>query len=141
MTKSGLVNSYLGRLRWGCRPFWRLSHAPIIQTLPTELTEAATIDGCSRSGSSLTLFSLAKPLAVLWGSCLYGPSNAFSHYQLLSIRKEMMPLTVGFALLSNRELRVNYGALMAAATYMALAQVIVFFMFQRYFVQDYSGWN
>ncbi len=41
----------------------------------------------------------------------------------------------GFALLANRELRVNYGALMAAGTYMAIPMLIVFFAFQRYFLR------
>ena len=42
---------------------------------------------------------------------------------------------VGFATLAHRELRVNYGALMAAATYIALPMLVVFFAFQRYFLR------
>ena len=118
-------------------PFGVFLMRQFIQTLPTELIEAATIDGCSE----LRVFTdiilpLSKPgLAVLGIFVFIGQWNAFFWPLIVVSSSDMMTLTVGFALLSNRELRVNYGALMAAATYMAAAQVIVFFAFQRYFVQ------
>jgi multiple sugar transport system permease protein len=138
MTRFGLVNSYLGLIAPGLSaPFGVFLMRQFIQTLPTELIEAATIDGCSE----LRVFTdiilpLSKPgLAVLGIFVFIGQWNAFFWPLIVVSSSDMMTLTVGFALLSNRELRVNYGALMAAATYMALAQVIVFFAFQRYFVQ------
>lgn len=138
MTRFGLVNSYLGLIAPGLSaPFGVFLMRQFIQTLPTELIEAATMDGCSE----LQVFTdiilpLAKPgLAVLGIFVFIGQWNAFFWPLIVVSSSDMMTLTVGFALLSNRELRVNYGALMAAATYMALAQVIVFFAFQRYFVQ------
>lgn len=138
MTKFGLVNSYLGLIAPGLSaPFGVFLMRQFIQTLPTELIEAATMDGCSELGVFTNIIlPLAKPgLAVLGIFVFMGQWNAFFWPLIVINSSEMMPLTVGFALLSNRELRVNYGALMAAATYMALAQVIVFFAFQRYFVQ------
>lgn len=138
MTRLGLVNSYLGLIAPGLSaPFGVFLMRQFIQTLPTELIEAATIDGCSeiRVFTDIIL-PLSKPgLAVLGIFVFMGQWNAFLWPLIVINSAEMMPLTVGFALLSNRELRVNYGALMAAGTYMALAQVIVFFAFQRYFVQ------
>jgi multiple sugar transport system permease protein len=138
MTRLGLVNSYLGLIAPGLSaPFGVFLMRQFIQTLPTELIEAATIDGCSeiRVFTDIIL-PLSKPgLAVLGIFVFMGQWNAFLWPLIVINSSEMMPLTVGFALLSNRELRVNYGALMAAGTYMALAQVIVFFAFQRYFVQ------
>jgi multiple sugar transport system permease protein len=138
MTRLGLVNSYLGLIAPGLSaPFGVFLMRQFIQTLPTELIEAATIDGCSeiRVFTDIIL-PLSKPgLAVLGIFVFMGQWNAFLWPLIVINSSEMMPLTVGFALLSNRELRVNYGALMAAGVYMALAQVIVFFAFQRYFVQ------
>lgn len=138
MTRFGLVNSYLGLIAPGLSaPFGVFLMRQFIQTLPTELIEAATMDGCSE----LRVFTdiilpLSKPgLAVLGIFVFIGQWNAFFWPLIVVSSADMMTLTVGFALLSNRELRVNYGALMAAATYMAAAQVIVFFAFQRYFVQ------
>jgi len=54
---------------------------------------------------------------------------------IITSSNEMRTLQVGFALLANRELRVNFGALMAAATYMAVPMLVVFFVFQRYFLR------
>ncbi|MBX3015969.1 MAG: carbohydrate ABC transporter permease [Caldilineaceae bacterium] len=138
MTKLGLVNSYLGLIAPGLSaPFGVFLMRQFIQTLPTELIEAATIDGCSEIGVFKDIIlPLAKPgLAVLGIFVFMGQWNSFLWPLIVINSSEMMPLTVGFALLANRELRVNYGALMAAGTYMALAQLIVFFAFQPYFVQ------
>lgn len=138
MTKFGFVNTYMGLIAPGLSaPFGVFLMRQFIQTLPTELIEAATIDGCSEIGVFKDIIlPLSKPgLAVLGIFVFMGQWNAFLWPLIVINSAHMMPLTVGFALLANRELRVNYGALMAAGTYMALAQVIVFFMFQRYFVQ------
>lgn len=138
MTKFGLVNSYVGLIAPGLSaPFGVFLMRQFIQTLPTELIEAATIDGCSEIGVFRDIIlPLSKPgLAVLGIFVFMNQWNAFLWPLIVINSSEMMTLTVGFALLANRELRVNYGALMAAGTYMALAQFIVFFAFQRYFVQ------
>lgn len=138
MTRFGLVDSYLGLIAPGLSaPFGVFLMRQFIQTLPTELIEAATIDGCSEIGVFKDIIlPLSKPgLAVLGIFVFMGQWNAFLWPLIVINSSEMMTLTVGFALLANRELRVNYGALMAAGTYMALAQMIVFFSFQGYFVQ------
>lgn len=138
MTKLGLVNTYLGLIAPGLSaPFGVFLMRQFIQTLPTELIEAATIDGCSELRVyTHIILPLSKPgLAVLGIFVFIGQWNAFLWPLIVVSSSSMMTLTVGFALLANRELRVNYGALMAAGTYMALAQVFVFFAFQRYFVQ------
>ena len=138
MTKLGLVNSYMGLIAPGLSaPFGVFLMRQFIQTLPTELIEAATIDGCSELGVFKNIIlPLSKPgIAVLGIFVFMGQWNAFFWPLIVINSSKMMPLTVGFALLANRELRVNYGALMAAGTYMALAQVFVFFAFQGYFVQ------
>jgi multiple sugar transport system permease protein len=64
-----------------------------------------------------------------------GQWSAFLWPLIITNSNDMRTLIVGFALLSNRELRVNYGATMAAATYMALPMLVVFFAFQRYFLR------
>jgi multiple sugar transport system permease protein len=138
MTQLGLVNSYVGLIAPGLSaPFGVFLMRQFIQTLPTELIEAATLDGCSEIGVFTNIIlPLSKPgLAVLGIFVFIGQWNAFLWPLIVINSSTMMTLTVGFALLANRELRVNYGALMAAGTYMALAQMIVFFAFQRYFVQ------
>jgi multiple sugar transport system permease protein len=138
MADYGLVDSYLGLIAPGLSaPFGVFLMRQFVQTLPTELIDAAKIDGCGE----LRIFwdiilPLAKPgLAVLGIFVFMGQWSAFLWPLIITNSNDMRTLVVGFALLSNRELRVNYGATMAAATYMALPMLVIFFAFQRYFLR------
>lgn len=138
MSRFGLVNTYLGLIAPGLSaPFGVFLMRQFIQTLPTELIDAAKIDGCSE----LRVFKdiilpLAKPgLAVLGIFVFMGQWSSFLWPLIVTQSSDMQTLMVGFALLANRELRVNYGALMAAGTYMAIPMLVVFFAFQRYFLR------
>ena len=138
MADYGLVDSYLGLIAPGLSaPFGVFLMRQFVQTLPTELIDAAKIDGCGE----LRIFwdiilPLAKPgLAVLGIFVFMGQWSAFLWPLIITNSNDMRTLMVGFALLANRELRVNYGAMMAAATYMALPMLVVFFAFQRYFLR------
>lgn len=138
MSRFGLVNTYLGLIAPGLSaPFGVFLMRQFIQTLPTELIDAAKIDGCSE----LRIFRdiilpLAKPgLAVLGIFVFMGQWSSFLWPLIVTQSSDMQTLMVGFALLANRELRVNYGALMAAGTYMAIPMLVVFFAFQRYFLR------
>jgi multiple sugar transport system permease protein len=138
MADYGLVDSYLGLIAPGLSaPFGVFLMRQFVQSLPTELIDAAKIDGCGE----LRIFwdiilPLAKPgLAVLGIFVFMGQWSAFLWPLIITNSNDMRTLMVGFALLANRELRVNYGAMMAAATYMALPMLVVFFAFQRYFLR------
>lgn len=138
MSRFGLVNTYLGLIAPGLSaPFGVFLMRQFIQTLPSELIDAAKIDGCSE----LRVFKdiilpLAKPgLAVLGIFVFMGQWSSFLWPLIVTQSSDMQTLMVGFALLANRELRVNYGALMAAGTYMAIPMLVVFFAFQRYFLR------
>jgi multiple sugar transport system permease protein len=138
MARLGLVNSYLGLIVPGLSaPFGVFLMRQFIQTLPTELIDAAKIDG----SSELRVFwdiilPLSKPgLAVLGIFVFMAQWGAFLWPLIVTSTTNMQTLPVGFALLANRELRVNFGALMAAGTYMAIPMLIVFFAFQRYFLR------
>ncbi|HET8523705.1 MAG TPA: carbohydrate ABC transporter permease [Thermomicrobiales bacterium] len=138
MANYGLVDSYLGLIAPGLSaPFGVFLMRQFIQTLPTELIDAAKIDGCSELRVFWDIIlPLAKPgMAVLGIFVFMGQWSAFLWPLIVTNSNDMRTLMVGFALLANRELRVNYGALMAAATYMALPMLIVFFAFQRYFLR------
>jgi multiple sugar transport system permease protein len=138
MADYGLVDTYWGLIAPGLSaPFGVFLMRQFIQTLPSELMDAAQIDGCGE----LRVFwdivlPLAKPgLAVLGIFVFMGQWSAFLWPLIITNSNEMRTLQVGFALLANRELRVNFGALMAAATYMAVPMLVVFFAFQRYFLR------
>lgn len=108
-----------------------------IQTLPTDLIDAARMDGCSELRVFFDIIlPLSKPgLAVLGIFVFMGQWSAFLWPLIITSSNDMRTLMVGFAMLANQEMRVNYGAQMAAATYMALPMIVVFFAFQRYFLR------
>lgn len=138
MARFQLVDTYMGLIAPGLSaPFGVFLMRQFIQTLPTDLIDAARIDGCNE----LRVFwdvivPLAKPgMAVLGIFVFMAQWSAFLWPLIITNSNEMRTLMVGFALLANREMRVNYGAMMAAATYMALPMLVVFFAFQRYFLK------
>jgi multiple sugar transport system permease protein len=138
MADYGLVDTYWGLIAPGLSaPFGVFLMRQFIQTLPSELMDAAKIDGCGEIRVFWDIvLPLAKPgLAVLGIFVFMGQWSAFLWPLIITNSNEMRTLQVGFALLANRELRVNFGALMAAATYMALPMLFVFFAFQRYFLR------
>jgi multiple sugar transport system permease protein len=134
----GLVNTYPGLVAPGLSaPFGVFLMRQFVQTLPTELMDAGRIDGCSEPGVFWRIvLPLAKPgIAVLAIFVFMGQWSAFLWPLVVTNSTEMRTLVVGFATLAARELRVNYGASMAAATYVALPMLVVFFAFQRYFLR------
>jgi len=138
MARLELVDTYIGLIAPGLSaPFGVFLMRQFIQTLPSELIDAAKIDGCSELRVFWDIIlPLAKPgMAVLGIFVFMAQWSAFLWPLIITNSNDMRTLMVGFALLANREMRVNYGALMAAATYMALPMLIVFFAFQRYFLR------
>lgn len=138
MADYGLVDSYLGLIAPGLSaPFGVFLMRQFIQTLPTELIDAARIDGCGELRVFWDIIlPLSKPgLAVLGIFVFMGQWSSFLWPMIITNSNDMRTLMVGFALLANREMRVNFGAMMAAATYMALPMLVVFFAFQRYFLR------
>jgi len=140
MAHFGFVNSYVGLIAPGLSaPFGAFLMRQFIQTLPTELTDAARIDGCSELGVFWRIIiPLSKPgLAVLGIFVFMGQWQAFLWPLIITSTTEMRTLVVGFAVAQSAqsELHTNYGATMAASAYMAIPMLIVFFAFQRYFLR------
>jgi multiple sugar transport system permease protein len=138
MASLGLINTYLGIAAPGLSaPFGAFLMRQFMQTLPGELIDAGRIDGCGELGVFWRIIlPLSKPgLAVLGIFVFMGQWGAFLWPLVVTNSSEMRTLVVGFATLAQRELRVNYGASMAASTYVALPMLIVFFAFQRYFLR------
>ncbi|MEW5814254.1 MAG: carbohydrate ABC transporter permease [Spirochaetota bacterium] len=108
-----------------------------IQTLPSELEEAARIDG----GSELKIFAriiipLAKPaLAVNAIFAFQRYWNAFLWPLVVLQKAEYYTLQVGLSFIYRSEFGTNYGLLMAGATMAAVPMIIFFFSFQKYFME------
>lgn len=107
-----------------------------MRTIPTELVEAATIDGASDFVIySRIMVPLAKPgLATLGILTFMATWNSFLWPLIALQRSELFTLTVGLKTLQDKNL-VQYGLLMSGATVAAVPMVAVFLMFQRYFVK------
>jgi ABC-type glycerol-3-phosphate transport system permease component len=141
----GLADNYLGMIL----PFAINSTAVIIfrqyfMQLPKELFEAARIDGASElkllTGIALPLVRPALVTVVLL--TFIGPWNEFLWPFLITKRADMQPLAVSLAnYISNvaGSAANPFGASLAGAVVLAAPVVILFIVFQRYFVASDIG--
>ncbi|MHA0857346.1 carbohydrate ABC transporter permease [Paenibacillus sp. CMAA1364] len=133
----GWIDSYkaliLPAIGW---PFGIFLIKQFAQTLPTELIEAAKIDGCSE----LRLFnSIVIPLLkpALGALAIFTFINAWNDYfsQLIMTRSTaMMTLPLGVATLKG-EYTTPYGVLMAGAAFASIPMITIFLLFQKSFTQ------
>jgi multiple sugar transport system permease protein len=141
----GLADSYLGMIL----PFAINSVAVFIfrqyfRQLPAELFEAARIDGASELA---ILWRIAVPLArpALLTAVLMtfiGPWNEFLWPFLVTKQADMQPLAVSLAnYIGTVAARATnpYGAILAGACVLASPAVLLFLLFQRYFVSTEIG--
>ena len=111
-----------------------------VKTLPTELIEAARIDGASEFGIFVRIIlPLMKPgLAVLGIFTFMGNWNNFLWPLLVTSSINMRVLSVGMALIRGGIGEANIlvmGQVMAGSTLVAIPMIVVFLVFQRYFLQ------
>lgn len=105
-------------------------------TVPSELMEAARIDGASEFGTYWRIMlPLAKPGLATLGILTFTSSwNSFL-WPLIAVQKnDWFTLPVGLKTLQDQNL-VNYALLMSGAAVAAVPMVIVFLVFQKYFVK------
>ena len=107
--------------------------------IPTELIEAARIDGAShlRVLRSIVL-PLSKPLlAVLFFMSLLQTWNDFSWPLIALKQNELFTLPIGLLYLQG-QFGSDYGGTMAFALVNVAPMVVLFLVFQRYFVQGFA---
>ncbi len=106
-----------------------------MQTLPSSLIDAARMDGSSEWKIFWRIvLPLARPgLAVLTIFTFVGHWNSFLWPLLMLRHNDMYTLQVGLA--SMRSSLGNMQLLMAAAAFTAIPMVLVFILFQRYFLE------
>jgi ABC-type glycerol-3-phosphate transport system permease component len=141
----GLADNYLGMIL----PFFINSTAVVIfrqyfLQLPKELFEAARIDG---AGELALLWRIAIPLvrpAIITVVLLtfIGPWNEFLWPFLVTKQSSLQPLAVSLAnYISNVAASASnpFGATLAGAVVLAAPVVVLFIVFQRYFVSTNIG--
>jgi multiple sugar transport system permease protein len=107
-----------------------------IQTLPTELEDAAHIDGCSDFGVFRhIILPLCKPaIASLAIFTFVRVWNDFLWPLIALNRPQNYTLTVGVANLQG-EFMTDWGVIFAGAALAALPMIVFFLLFQRYFLE------
>ena len=107
--------------------------------IPEEIIEAARIDGAGQMRIFLqVVLPLCKPLiAVLTLLTLMSSWNDFA-WPLIALKEnELFTLPIGLLYLKNQT-SPDYESIMALALISVLPMVILFLVFQRYFVQGFA---
>jgi multiple sugar transport system permease protein len=131
----GFNNSFLGLLLPGLADVIGIFLLKqFMQTIPTELEEAARIDGASEwQIYSRVIMPLSVPaLAVTAIFAFQRYWNNFLWPLVITHSPDLFTLQVGLSYIQTGEFGTNYGLLMSGA---ALPMILVFFAFQKYFVQ------
>jgi len=137
LAKLGWINTYKGLILpavgW---PFGVFLMKQFSQTIPTEILEAAKIDGCSDVRSFVTIaLPLLKP--AIGALAIFTFMTSWNDYfsQLIITRStDMMTLPLGIATMQG-EYRTDYGVMMAGAALASLPMLTIFILFQKAFTQ------
>jgi len=110
-------------------------------TLPNELEDAATLDGCGRLGF---LWRIALPLtrpalATLALFSFMGNWNSYLWPLIVTNSNTMRTVQIGLRYFVGQEGASQWGLLMAAAVFVSLPIVLVYLFVQRQFVQGIAG--
>ena len=131
------INTYLGMiLPMVCSPLGVFMMRQFISTLPEGLVEAARLDGASEFQIFRKIvLPLMKPAIVVLGifTFMFQWVN-FLWPLVITTTDEMKTLTVGIASLQGQFV-TDWGVISAAAVMTMVPVIIVFLIFQRWFVQ------
>jgi multiple sugar transport system permease protein len=108
-------------------------------TIPTEILEAARIDGAGEARVfAQIVLPMSRPiLAVQVVLTFIGGWNSFLWPLIVASDQNLYTLSVGIALL-NQQVATNPSLQMAAAAFMVVPVLVVFVIFQRHIVQGFA---
>jgi multiple sugar transport system permease protein len=132
----GLVNTYVGLLIPGITSvFGIFMIRQYLQAIPDELIDAARIDGCDDWNIyTMIILPLILPaLAVLTIFTFTSSWNSFLWPLIIATSSEMYTLQVGIAFFSGQT-GTEYQLMMAVAVVSMLPVILIYVLFQRYFV-------
>lgn len=138
ITKLKWVNTFVGVIMPGLADVIGIFLLKqFIQTLPTELEDAARVDGASEwSIYTRIILPLSAPaLAVTAIFAFQRYWNAFLWPLIVLQSPDLFTLQVGLSYVHTSEFGTDYGLLMAGAALAAIPMIIFFFAFQKYFMQ------
>ncbi len=110
------------------------------ETIPKDLEQAALIDGCSYFRIFWQIFlPISKPaLAAVAIYTFQGSWNEFLWSLIATTTDDMFTLPVGMATLRH-EFSTDWGSLMAGTILISIPTLIIFLVFQKYFVQGVAS--
>jgi len=132
-----LINTYRGlilpAIGW---PFGVFLMKQFAQTIPSELLEAAKIDGCTelRSFVSIVLPLLKPALGALAIFTFMTSWNDYFSQLIITRSTEMMTLPLGIATMQG-EYKTDFGVMMAGAALASIPMLTIFILFQKAFTQ------
>ncbi|MGQ9779482.1 MAG: carbohydrate ABC transporter permease [Bacillota bacterium] len=138
----GLLNTYWPWVVWGLSThgFMIFLLRQFFSTIPLELEDAATLDGCSRFRTFVTIFlPLSKP--ALAAAFIFGFQWIWSDYipPSLYLQGANIPFCVALVRGLNAPFRPDYApdtpVQMAGTVYFLIPLVIIFFLAQRYITE------
>lgn len=140
---NGLINSYWAILLPGAAGAYAIFFMKqFFETLPTELADAARIDGCSEFGIFRRIYlPLVKPAALTLGIQTFQSGwNSFLWPMIVLNSQEMMTIQVGLSAFQYNY-RTDNGPLMAGTVIATLPSLIFFIFVQKYYVDGiaFSG--
>jgi len=137
MARWGLVGTYIPVILLALvHGFQIFLYRQFFQGLPKDLFDAAKVDG---AGYFRMYWKIAMPLAWPATATLFIFSfllrwNDFLYPLIYLTERRLYTVQLGLAFFQ-REAALPVGPLMAASTYVALPTIVVFLIFQRYFVK------
>ena len=141
----GMLNSYQGYiLVLAADAFGILLMKQFFETIPGEIEEAAQVDGASR----LTIFwRIVMPMATpaLVALTIFSFQGNWNNFMdaliILGGNESLFNLPLGLSQSRGSGLDIQYDLVLAGSVITTLPMAIIFFIFQRYFVEgiSYSG--
>ncbi|MCM2675355.1 carbohydrate ABC transporter permease [Alkalicoccobacillus plakortidis] len=121
-------------------PFFIFLIMQFIRTIPTELDQAAKIDGCNTFS---IFFRIIVPLVVpaMMTAAIfsfYWRWDDFMGPLIYLVTPEKYPVSLALKLFSDPSAVTNWGAMFAMTTVSILPVFVIFFIFQRYIVDGIS---
>jgi multiple sugar transport system permease protein len=132
------INTYQGMIApWIAYPFGIFLIKQFMPGIPNELIDAGRIDGAGEFQIfSKIILPLVKPaVGALAIFAFVGAWNDYMWQLIMVTQRQLMTLPVGVSKLVSSLLAFDLGLAMAGATFAFLPMLIVFLLFQDYFVK------
>lgn len=137
MANFGWINTYLALIvPFMVNPFGAFLMRQYFVDFPSELEDAAKIDGLSRIGTFFRIaFPLSTPALISQAIFVFVWNwNSFMFPSILVTRPEMYTLPVGIYQITNTAYTASITRSMAGVVLMTIPTIVFFMIFQRYFV-------